>query len=593
MSGNVTPEKTLERLRKEAKRWLKLLREGSPDAKERLTRALGSISGPPTLRDVQLALARELGFSGWAALKSSVDASPPQPGSIQSIVNRFLDNACPDHHVRGAQDHRRAEHTAMRLFEQHPEIASYDFFTAIVCGDLDRVQRAIAANTQLVSARTAGMNPARAGSGGFGDLYNDLGPKGWTPLLYLCFTRLPLAASNENAVAIARLLLEHGADPNAFFPAGGSRYTPLVGAIGEGEEDRPPHPKRDELVALLLAHGAEPYDNQVMYNLGFNADYMWYLPLIQARSLALGRAADWADPEWMMLAMGNYGSGARWLLDHAIKQNNIALAEWCLAHGANPNSPPAKDKRFSQTSLYEQAVRAGREEIAELLARHGAVRSVPKLDPMEEFLAACLRMDRAEVERRIAADPSLLKSPKPLAFAAELDRPDVINMLIDLGTSPEVATDMNERAMHAAAYNNSVAAARALLARGAEIDPYERHYGNSPLNAACHFQNREMIDMLAELSSDVWALAYEGRADRIRAVLEGNPAKALVEWEGQTPLMWLPPHDEDAALAIVKEFERHGADLHKVAKDGTTALARAESMGMTRVAAYLSSAKPK
>ena len=45
--------------------------------------------------------------------------------------------------------------------------------------------------------------------------------------------------------------------------AGSSKNTPLAAAIGEGEENRPPHPQRDELVRLLL----EPYDIQVVYNI--------------------------------------------------------------------------------------------------------------------------------------------------------------------------------------------------------------------------------------------------------------------------------------------------------------------------------------
>src|SRR5689334_18368349 len=59
------------------------------------------------------------------------------------VVSRFLDNACPDHHVRGGGDHIRAEHTALRLLQRYPEIAAADFYTAVVCGDIDAVTRAL------------------------------------------------------------------------------------------------------------------------------------------------------------------------------------------------------------------------------------------------------------------------------------------------------------------------------------------------------------------------------------------------------------------------------------------------------------------
>jgi hypothetical protein len=61
---------------------------------------------------------------------------------LDEAVSLFLDNACPDHHVRGGSDHVRAEHTAMRLLTRHPEIATANFYTAVVCGDFDAVHRA-------------------------------------------------------------------------------------------------------------------------------------------------------------------------------------------------------------------------------------------------------------------------------------------------------------------------------------------------------------------------------------------------------------------------------------------------------------------
>src|SRR5262249_31225326 len=150
---------------------------------------------------------------------------------------------------------------------------------------------------------------------------------------------------------------------------------PLVGVIGEGEEDRPPHPQRDAMARLLLERGAEPYDAQVIYNIHFHGKILWYMQLMYEFSVKAGRKADWDDPDWHMLDMGGYGCGARWHLSVAIEQNDQELAEWCLAHGANPNAPPPRAQSLPQHSLYEQAVRAGHMEIAELLIRYGAERN--------------------------------------------------------------------------------------------------------------------------------------------------------------------------------------------------------------------------
>ena len=57
MQRKLTPATTLDNLRKDAKRWLKALRENDPQARERLQRAYPKVSGHPVLRDVQHALA--------------------------------------------------------------------------------------------------------------------------------------------------------------------------------------------------------------------------------------------------------------------------------------------------------------------------------------------------------------------------------------------------------------------------------------------------------------------------------------------------------------------------------------------------------
>src|SRR5262249_15892923 len=60
---------SLETLRQEAKVWLRRLRDHDGEARARLDRAVPDAPAEPTLRDVQFALARELGFAGWTALK--------------------------------------------------------------------------------------------------------------------------------------------------------------------------------------------------------------------------------------------------------------------------------------------------------------------------------------------------------------------------------------------------------------------------------------------------------------------------------------------------------------------------------------------
>ncbi|HSQ29895.1 MAG TPA: hypothetical protein VLN49_08605 [Gemmatimonadaceae bacterium] len=77
MSRRITPGSALENLKREAKRWLKALRENVDEARARLARAFPGAPDVPTLRDVQHALAREHGFAGWSALKAQLTRANP------------------------------------------------------------------------------------------------------------------------------------------------------------------------------------------------------------------------------------------------------------------------------------------------------------------------------------------------------------------------------------------------------------------------------------------------------------------------------------------------------------------------------------
>jgi ankyrin repeat protein len=592
MPRRLTPQSTLDNFRREAKRWLKALRDNVADAHARFERALQDAPRSPTLRDVQRALAREHGLPGWADFKQAIADAQRPAAPATTLVDQFLENTCPDHHVRGGPAHLRARHTAMRLLERSPELAHASLATEIVCGDLTAVSAAVSARPGLASLHTGTPDRKRGGSGGGGrwqqaDLDRDLGTKGWEPLLFLCFTRLPYAPSNDNAVAIARMLLDHGADPNVFFMAGDSRYTPLVGAIGEGEEDRPPHPRRDELVRLLLDRGAEPYDIQVIYNIHFHGNVLWFLELIHERSLELGRAADWDNPDWPMLDMGGYGNGARWHLWIAIEHNDIALAKWCLEHGANPDPAPARARHLPQTSLYEAAVRRGCTEIAELLVQHGAPRIAVTPDAIEVFGAAAFRLDRDAVRSELTQHPEYASDPRTMHTAAKRNRADVVELLLDQGVSPDVANKQNERPLHMAAYANALDVARLLIARGAEIDPVESNWNNTPLAAAIYAQHQQMIELLGRYSRDMWELVYSGCLDRVRELLAEKPDLAKLAGGGHTLLMWLPPQDEALAVEMARLLLRLGADPTARNNDGHTAADRAERQGMFDVAAML------
>jgi Leucine-rich repeat (LRR) protein len=125
MNDETPRKRSVESLKKEAKRWLAQLRANNGEARARFDRALTNPPTTPTLRDVQHALAREAGFDGWRDLTQSIGRV-----SIETLTPTYFENAVRalyDAYMTGTPEameghyrytwHRRAW-TAMRTYVQ-------------------------------------------------------------------------------------------------------------------------------------------------------------------------------------------------------------------------------------------------------------------------------------------------------------------------------------------------------------------------------------------------------------------------------------------------------------------------------------------
>src|SRR5690242_2016112 len=106
---------SLESLKKEAKRWLKALRDGDADARERLRRVVPNAGPEPGLREVQHALALEHGLKGWAALKEALADRALARRSTAERAEDFLRNAID----------RQGAQLAAHILRKHPDVARF------------------------------------------------------------------------------------------------------------------------------------------------------------------------------------------------------------------------------------------------------------------------------------------------------------------------------------------------------------------------------------------------------------------------------------------------------------------------------------
>lgn len=136
MARQLTPRSSLENLKREAKRWLKALRENDAEARARLERATPNAPAEPALRDVQLALAREHGLSGWAELKARIanpglgaDSSPELTALLEAAdrgdatrVSEILDEHPGIIDERGALRGHSGLRTALHFGVHHRDV---------------------------------------------------------------------------------------------------------------------------------------------------------------------------------------------------------------------------------------------------------------------------------------------------------------------------------------------------------------------------------------------------------------------------------------------------------------------------------------
>jgi ankyrin repeat protein len=465
-SDALPPRPSLDQLRRRAKELRDAARSGDPAALGRITGyAPAARAGTVTLAAAQLAIAREHGYPSWPRLAAEVQARTAELGQR---VDEFL--------VASIRDWTGL---AARMLARDPRIAGYDFRTAVVLGDAVRVGEMLPRDPGL-AARTDERT-------------------GWTALHVACASRWHRLdpARAGGLTEVARLLLAAGADPAARPNGAGRQWSPLLCAVAGASNPA--------ITRLLLEHGARP-DDHVLYLAAFESDHeclrlvLPYAPDIAATT-ALSAPISTGDVAGVRLLL-DAGADPNHLLEAGLlgesheqsppvpplyaaieMQAGPQLTGLLLEYGAAPDVP-GPDGR----TPYQQAIRTGQDQVADLLVHHGASTVLSSAD---EFLSACRRADRAAAAAVIAARPDLAArltadDHRALIDAADHGHTEAVRLMLDLGFPPDARSepDNGATALHLAAAAGSTATVRLLLDHGADIEARDTAWNSTPLEWA-------------------------------------------------------------------------------------------------------------
>jgi len=519
-SRELPPRPNLEQLKKQAKSLLDAAKDHDPDALGRFA-ILPALSGKTieqivatelALHDAQSVIAREHGFPSWNALREEVES---RTMSFETAVDEFI--RCATGGAAG-----RAE----RLLVTHPRIAAATLHTALVLGDAEAVEGRLRSRPE--SATQSG------------------GPQDWEPLLYVCHTSMAknVAPRLDGLVAIARRLCSLGANPNAEYHWNWHPELPRTALWGTVCVIR-----HLPLAEVLLEAGANPTDGVTSHIAGGGGN-LEALELLHRHGLDVDGIPDGVPPLVYMMLWGTNPAGPRWLLDHGADPNlpwgndgeaplhvaarrwDVPMVEALVEHGADVSR-----RRTDGATPHQLAELHGNHAIAEWLLEHGAV---DELSPLERYIAACARADRAAAESMLGAHRDLRSQLLPehhlmLHRPAESGNAAVLETMLSGGFQTDARDKDNVTPLHRAAMGGHVEAVRVLLNHGADVNAQDGMFSASPL---------------------VWAV--EGRRNAKHAGADHIGVARLLIAAG-SPLDWTPPEgapDIESTLDGLFELRR-------------------------------------
>jgi ankyrin repeat protein len=547
--------------KRQAKELLKAYRAGDASAVAEVERhELAPEPAAFALHDAQRVLARSYGFPSWQKLKSYVQTIQPywrplEPKSDDD-ANKFLRLACITYFDG---DHPSRRDRARQLFAAKPHLAKANIYTAAAVGDVAAVADFLA-------------NSA--------DVHAKGGPFDWEPLLYAAYSRLDSEAKGHSTLEAARLLIEHGADPNAgFLWEGGYLFTALTGVLGLGEDDagrgegplwQPPHRHWALFARLLLEAGADPNDNQGLYNrMQYPNDE--HLKLLFEYGLGKEQGGPWFErffQDWPGASAARSPSDIlSYQLRWAISANYFDRVKLLVENGADVNR--TSQYPSGARAPYAEAVYGGHQEIAEYLVAKGAKRIAISLSMADELSIACYRDDADRIRELVASEPALLDDAEGLLTeVATVGCVNSVRLLVEVGVDVNGQAG-RESPLHCAARAGQLDTVKLLVELGADVHARDKCWNSPPLGFANYKGQQAVVEYLLQFAR-IWEAVEYGGLDRARTLLRENPECVNARDDaGRTPLHY-PFQDTQHGEEMIELLIEHGADVNARDNEGRT-----------------------